>query len=213
MDAQRIAIIDLGSNTARLILMNAVPGNAYRLEDEIREKVKAKPGRILIGLGGTIRNLAKIEAARQNYPLNTLHSFRLTQDSISESIRQLTELPLKERRFSVLNMARVYHYQKNHATHVRYLAGRLFNQLSPLHGYDSAEHELLDAAAILHDIGSMINYYDHHKHSQTLIINSGLPGFAPREVALIALLSGAQRAGVDGNGLQSPPHPGKHSRP
>ena len=36
---QRIAIIDLGSNTARVIVMNAVPGYAYRLEDEIREVV------------------------------------------------------------------------------------------------------------------------------------------------------------------------------
>ena len=230
------------------------------------QKDKAEPERMLIGLGGTIRNLAKMEAVRQNYPLNTMHSFTLTQESISESLHQLTELPLKERqsirglnsdradiilpgvmviqtimqrlqietvrisvnglreglffehfwqhldypvvsnvrRFSVLNMARVYHYQKNHATHVRYLAGRLFNQLAPLHEFGTAEHELLDAAALLHDIGSMISYYDHHKHSQTLIINSGLPGYAPREVALIALLTRYHRKGKPSlNGYES----------
>ncbi|MCA9955923.1 MAG: HD domain-containing protein [Anaerolineales bacterium] len=99
------------------------------------------------------------------------------------------------RRFSVLNMARVYSYQKAHASHVRYLATRLFNQLAPLHGYGSAERELLDAAALLHDLGTIISYDDHHKHSQTLIINSGLPGFSPRETALIALLTRYHRKG------------------
>jgi len=34
---QHIAVIDLGSNTARVVVMSADPGQAYRLEDEIRE--------------------------------------------------------------------------------------------------------------------------------------------------------------------------------
>lgn len=92
-------------------------------------------------------------------------------------------------------MARVYNYQKAHAGHVRYLAARLFNQLAPLHSYDMAERELLDAAALLHDLGTIISYDDHHKHSQTLIINSGLAGFSPRETALVALLTRYHRKG------------------
>ena len=220
-------------------------------------KKSAKEDRHLVGLGGTIRNLAKMESARQNYPLNTLHGFRLTYASVCESVKLLRELPLAKRqrirglssdradiilqgamvicaimerlhvdaltisqnglreglffeyfwkhlsypvttnirRFSVLNMARVYQYQKSHASHVRFLAGRLFNQLMPLHGFGPAERELLDAAAILHDLGTIISYYDHHKHSQTLIINSGLPGYTPREAALIALLTRYHRKG------------------
>ena len=220
-------------------------------------KKGAKEDRQLVGLGGTIRNLAKMESARQSYPLNTLHGFRLTYASVCESVKLLRERPLSERqrirglssdradiilqgamvicaimerlhvdaltisqnglreglffeyfwkhlsypvttnirRFSVLNMARVYQYQKAHASHVRFLAGRLFNQLMPLHGFGPAERELLDAAAILHDLGTIISYYDHHKHSQTLIINSGLPGYTPREAALIALLTRYHRKG------------------
>ena len=211
----------------------------------------------LIGLGGTIRNLAHIEAARQNYPLNTLHGFQLTRDSIQQTVDMLRELPLNERQkiaglkidradiilpgamviltvmnrleiealtvsrnglreglffeqfwkhldypvtpdvrlFSVLNMARIYRYQKSHSIHVRFLAGRLFEQLAPLHGYGASEQQLLDAAALLHDIGTLISYKSHHKHSQTLITNSGLAGFTPREISLISLLTRYHRSG------------------
>ncbi len=220
-------------------------------------KRKLKPSHLLVGLGGTIRNLAKMEAARSDYPLNTLHGFVLSHRSVRKSVRQLAELPLAERQkllglssdradiilpgamviqtimerleadqltisvnglreglffehfwdhlthpivanvrtFSILNMARVYRYQKNHAIHVRFLADRLFNQLSPLHGYNSAERELLDSAALLHDLGSVISYDAHHKHSQMLIINSGLPGYTSRETAIIALLTRYHRKG------------------
>ena len=221
------------------------------------QKKKPKPHRHLVGLGGTIRNLAWIEAKRQTYPLNTLHGFVLCRDSVQATVQQLQQMTIAERkqiaglsrdradiilpgamvlaavmdrlqvdrltisknglreglffehfwqhlaypvvanvrRFSVLNMARVYNYQKAHANHVRYLATRLFNQLIPLHGYGMAERELLDAAAILHDLGTLISYDDHHKHSQTLIVNSGLAGFSPREVALVALLTRYHRKG------------------
>jgi exopolyphosphatase/guanosine-5'-triphosphate,3'-diphosphate pyrophosphatase len=211
----------------------------------------------LIGMGGTIRNLARIEAERQSYPLNTLHGFALSRDSVEETLDLLRTLPLKKRRdipglnrdradiilpgvmvvravmehlgvegmtvsvnglregvffehfwehlpypviydvrrFSLLNMARLYHYQKQHANHVRYLAGRLFEQLASLHGYGKPEREILDAAAVLHDLGVVIDYEYHHKHTETLIANRGLPGYTPREIALIALIARYHRRG------------------
>jgi exopolyphosphatase/guanosine-5'-triphosphate,3'-diphosphate pyrophosphatase len=54
-----------------------------------------------------------------------------------------------------------------------------------LHGGDADERELLWATAILHDIGVAVDYDDHHKHSRYLILSAGLPGFSPRETALI----------------------------
>ncbi len=249
----------VNSDPAAASELDAIQAEIDRELDTIPwlEKEEAKPRRKLVGVGGTIRNLAKIEAVRQCYPLNTLHSFRLTRASIQQSIHELSTLPLVERRrirglnrdradiilagalvidaimarlkveslavavnglreglflerfwqhlaypvvadvrrFSVLNMARVYHYHKNHANHVRYLANRMFNQLLPLHKYGDEARELLEAAAVLHDLGAIISYDDHHKHSQTLIINSGLPGFTPREIALIALLTRYHRKG------------------
>ena len=46
----RIAIIDLGSNTARVVVMSAIRGYAYRLEDEIREVVRLRQGMTQQGL-------------------------------------------------------------------------------------------------------------------------------------------------------------------
>ncbi len=57
------------------------------------------------------------------------------------------------------------------------------------------ERELLWAAAMLHDIGIAVDYDDHHKHSRYLILNAGLPGFSPRETALIGQMARYHRKG------------------
>jgi hypothetical protein len=44
----------------------------------------------------------------------------------------------------------------------------------------------LETAARLQDVGYLINYDQHHKHSYHLILNSRLAGFRPRELELIA---------------------------
>jgi exopolyphosphatase/guanosine-5'-triphosphate,3'-diphosphate pyrophosphatase len=99
------------------------------------------------------------------------------------------------RRFSVLNLGRVYGYQSAHAEQVARLALGLFDQLARYHGYGAAERQYLWAAAQLNDIGSAVNYQDHHKHSAYLILSAGLPGYNHREVALIALLCVFHRKG------------------
>lgn len=220
--------------------------------------IAEQKGAALVGLGGTIRNLAKLETVRQASPLKTLHGFILTRASIETSVELFRKLPLSKRqrleglspdradiilagaltvlgvleklgidelkistaglregvffehfwehldypviadprRFSVLNLARNYNYHERHADHVRLLAGRLFDQLQPLHEFGPAERELLDAAALLHDIGTVIAYDGHHRHSETLIHYNGLAGFDRREIALIALLTRYHRKGV-----------------
>jgi exopolyphosphatase / guanosine-5'-triphosphate,3'-diphosphate pyrophosphatase len=91
---------------------------------------------------------------------------------------------------SVVNMAAQYGMDpasSPHTAHVVHLALGLFDQLAEagLHPGDPLERELLWAACLLHDIGMTVDYDDHHKHSRYLILNAGLPGFEPREVALI----------------------------
>jgi exopolyphosphatase/guanosine-5'-triphosphate,3'-diphosphate pyrophosphatase len=100
------------------------------------------------------------------------------------------------RRFSVENLVRRYYDHPEHNQHVQQLSLMLFDQLADLHGYGSFERDLLRAAALLHDIGMAINYYDHHKHSFFLVMSMALPGFSHREQAIIALLVRYHRKGA-----------------
>jgi exopolyphosphatase / guanosine-5'-triphosphate,3'-diphosphate pyrophosphatase len=73
-----------------------------------------------------------------------------------------------------------------HAKQVARLAGKLFEQLADRLKLNPADRPFLEAAARLQDVGYLINYDQHHKHSYHLILNSRLPGFRPRELELIA---------------------------
>ena len=46
-----------------------------------------------------------------------------------------------------------------------------------------------------HDVGTAVDYDDHHKHSRYLILNAGLPGYSPRETALIGQAARYHRKG------------------
>ncbi|MBC8162111.1 MAG: Ppx/GppA family phosphatase, partial [Roseiflexaceae bacterium] len=99
------------------------------------------------------------------------------------------------RGFSVQNLARNYGYEAVHCAKVQELSLSLFDQLASLHGLGEWERELLGYAAVIHDIGVAISYYDHHKHGAYLILNSALLGFSHREVVLLAALVRAHRKG------------------
>ncbi len=102
------------------------------------------------------------------------------------------------RRASVLNLAAQYHPEFDHTQHVAELTLEMWDALAAAgkHGGDPAERDLLWAASMLHDIGTAVDYDDHHKHSRYLILNAGLPGFAPRETALVAQMARYHRKGA-----------------
>jgi exopolyphosphatase/guanosine-5'-triphosphate,3'-diphosphate pyrophosphatase len=102
------------------------------------------------------------------------------------------------RKAGVRNLAIQYESDLKHVEHVARLSLQMFDSLvsgklfSPVGG----ERELLWAASMLHDVGMTISYDDHHKHSRYLIESADLPGFDPRERALIAQISRYHRKGV-----------------
>jgi exopolyphosphatase / guanosine-5'-triphosphate,3'-diphosphate pyrophosphatase len=89
---------------------------------------------------------------------------------------------------AVQNLAEKYDYVQAHTLQVSELATRLFEQLSPIHTFGPHEKELLQYAAVLHDIGHFINPSSHHKHGQYLIMNSNLYGFSTNELVVLANL-------------------------
>ena len=97
---------------------------------------------------------------------------------------------------AILNFGHVYRFQEAHARHIAHLTGRMLAQLPPeAHDLRPGEADILWAASMLHDIGMSIDYHDHHKHGSYLVLNSGLPGYSHREIALIALLIRYHRKG------------------
>ena len=110
------------------------------------------------------------------------------------------------RRSSIANLAARYHVGPKHTAHVAHLALSLFDELAghDLHPGDRWERELLFCACVLHDIGMSVDYDDHHKHSRYLILNAGLPGFDPREVALVAQAARYHRKGMPDFGELAP---------
>ena len=86
----------------------------------------------------------------------------------------------------VLRLMISFGWEPDHAVQVRKLALTLFDQLKDLHTLGDRERRILEAAALLHDIGFSVSEAKHHKHSYRLIRAQKLPGFTADEVELIA---------------------------
>ena len=71
----------------------------------------------------------------------------------------------------------------------------LFDATAELHGLDAADRELLEFAALLHDIGEHVASSGHHKHGAYLVRNGQLRGFAPDEIELLAAVVRWHRRG------------------
>ena len=92
-------------------------------------------------------------------------------------------------RESILGFAESCHCDKNHALQVARLSMEIFKALARPYTLGEKEGRILEAAAILHDVGYFINYSSHHKHSYHLIRHADLFGFTPRERELIATVA------------------------
>lgn len=87
---------------------------------------------------------------------------------------------------SAIAIARKYHCDAGHMETVRALAVSLFDQTASLHGYGAEERVLLEAAAVLHDIGAFVAPSAHHKHAHYLIRASDIVGLTAEERELVA---------------------------
>lgn len=94
---------------------------------------------------------------------------------------------------SVFAFAESCHVDLIHGEQVRILAARLFDALAEHYrgggGLSQRNRQMLEAAALLHDVGYFIDYTKHHKHSYHLIRHANLFDFSPRETEIIANLA------------------------
>jgi exopolyphosphatase / guanosine-5'-triphosphate,3'-diphosphate pyrophosphatase len=258
-------------------LADGEPASKKQLK-ELREHVTGKlasaewlprAGRRLVGIGGTVRNLAAAGQRAADLPSIGVQGHVITREALEDLIGRLAALPAGERKSvagikpgrsdlilagavvvqavldaggfdgieateaglregvfferllgpesdpplfsdvrqsSVLNLAGQYRVDPAHTQHVATLAIGLFDELAAagLHPGDAIERELLWASAVLHDIGVAVDYDDHHKHSRYLVLNAGLPGYSPAEVAVIAQAARYHRKGMPEAGELAP---------
>ena len=91
------------------------------------------------------------------------------------------------RRTSVFHLMELCDDDPDHSLQVARLALALHDALADELGLGDAERELLEAAALLSNVGLFISHSKHHKHSYYVIRNSEhLMGFTDREIELIA---------------------------
>lgn len=115
-----------------------------------------------------------------------------------EGIKAEQEIPNVRRR-TVLHLAEACRYPAAHSHHVALLAMQLFDQTRSLHGLGDQEREWLEYAALLHDVGYLINSRQHHKHAYYLIKNSDLAGLTAEEIEMIASIARYHRRALPRN--------------
>jgi exopolyphosphatase / guanosine-5'-triphosphate,3'-diphosphate pyrophosphatase len=106
----------------------------------------------------------------------------LRQEKDGDRSRDLREQILVSCRL----LAARYRVDLPHADKVASLAGRIFDQTESIHQLGGKSRILLEAAALLHDIGYYISMQKHHKHSYYIIANSEIVGLSPAERLLVA---------------------------
>jgi exopolyphosphatase / guanosine-5'-triphosphate,3'-diphosphate pyrophosphatase len=99
-------------------------------------------------------------------------------------------------RHQVLALARHYDFEEVHSFQDAKLALRLFDETYDLHRLTDEYAELLEYAAILHDIGYWHDYEDHHKHAYRMIMAADLPALTEREKLIIANIARYHRSGL-----------------
>jgi exopolyphosphatase / guanosine-5'-triphosphate,3'-diphosphate pyrophosphatase len=90
------------------------------------------------------------------------------------------------RRRSVNQLAHRFAGQNEHGRQVAKLSLQLFDATAGVLGIPKESRELLEYAALLHDIGHAIDHDRHNRHSYYLIKNAELFGFDPDEIEVIA---------------------------
>jgi exopolyphosphatase/guanosine-5'-triphosphate,3'-diphosphate pyrophosphatase len=101
---------------------------------------------------------------------------------------ELDEDPRALRRASLLALCRRCNWRQRHAHRVAQLALELFDALGAVSELAGEDREILELAALSHDIGEHVSRADHDRHSAYLIEHGGLRGFKPEEVRELAAL-------------------------
>ncbi len=90
---------------------------------------------------------------------------------------------------AVVQLAVTCDYEAGHSRQVTLLALLLFDDLQPLHKLGLEQRYWLECAGVLHDIGWVEGWHNHHKTSQRIILTTPLLPFNNRERLIIGSIA------------------------
>ena len=138
-----------------------------------------------------LAGLSIVDALMKRFHVNTLAIHTrgvrdgLVREMMDEAVGTGVDDPA-HRDEAIERLAAACSGEMEHGRTVAQLAGRIFDQLAEPLGLPAGDRLLLACAARLQDVGYVINYDQHHKHSYHLIRNSRLPGIRGHDLELIA---------------------------
>lgn len=131
--------------------------------------------------------------------LNDISTLKISGNGIREGI--IYEYLLKQGTvidsildYSINNILINNNTDKRHADCVYNYARLLFQHINEVMAIGDNLDPVLKAAALLHDIGTSVNYYNHQKHSFYIILNSRIDGLSHKEILMTALTAASHRS-------------------
>jgi len=167
----------------------------------LRDRLRKMPLRARRGMPGMtpdradiiVAGLSIVDALMRRFNVNTLaiHTRGVRDGLLREMIDEaavgddgVDDAALRDA--AIDRLAAACSGEAEHGRTVATLAGRIFEQVAEPLDLPAADRLLLECAARLQDVGYVINYDQHHKHSYHLIRNSRLPGLRPHDLELVA---------------------------
>jgi exopolyphosphatase/guanosine-5'-triphosphate,3'-diphosphate pyrophosphatase len=184
LNAATITLDEL-SEVVDLLAAAATPEERRKLDG-----IDAARADILVGGAIVLEQVCEVIGAREL----TVSEYALREGVLLDALHRAGGGALHHlsdlRRTSVFHLMEMCDDDPDHSLQVARLALQLHDSLAARLGLGDAERELLEAAALLSNVGLFISHSRHHKHSYYVIRNSEhLTGFTDREIELIAQIA------------------------
>jgi len=130
----------------------------------------------------------KVQFSRKSFPnvLTRYYSNNIRDNGFRNRLRN-----------TLYYLGRRYNFDEPHSKVVTDYSVQIFDALGDLHNLGMNERMLLEAAAILHDIGYYIDARMHHEHSYYIAKAFDMPGLDQEQIKIIAFLVLMHRVGTD----------------
>lgn len=154
---------------------------------------------VILGAMAIVRSLCQ---------LSGLTELRISGNGLREGIlfdhiRSNYEFLPDKLEASVYSILARHSMEVRHSEHVFKLSARMFLALTDEKQFPLMWYDVLKCAAMLHDTGMSIRYYDHERHSFYLILNSEINGLNHKEILMAALAARYHRKTEDELSLAS----------